>query len=482
MESHAVTGPVSLVNSLHSLAITEDTKNSEISTTNDSLLSNEISIFEAIAETVIGLFKGIVSNITPQNSYESPTKKGKVGKNTPIKNEFNELQYKVSGLNQLILEYNKIVPDTVSVFNVMNKELLELSKQRIQRLIDGIDEMTKNRPKLIDSFHKFINIASNSKILQNSFLPKTQDEINTIVKNLTQEYSGIDEVQLRRELVGEALQKTLAKFVRAMTLLDNMKHRLNLKLMILNRNEPDKPNRVTQILSAAIAIDDALKRFVDEPAVSLHPDEVLTSDNAIEALRNIRKRAEETVATLAPSDNNSNNVSSAVKHQPPINENVDINDDMSQPEMSQSDVNPFDNADMDQTLKGLITLLTTLKDGIKTLPSPETEKQLTEEENGPTEEEIALAEEEKALAEEEKALAEKEIALAEKEIQEIIKENTSHQVAAPAGGKLHKQKRRVKWSTPRRRRNSRVKSMKPKKIQNRRKTKSAHKKRGTKKH
>jgi hypothetical protein len=64
-------------------------------------------------------------------------------------------------------------------------------------------------------------------------------------------------------------------------------------------------------------------------------------------------------------------------------------------------------------------------------------------------------------------------------IAEIIKENDI--IVPSTGGKSHRQIRRRKWSTPRRRRNSRVKSMKPKKRAHRRKTKSVYKKRETKK-
>ena len=445
---------ISMVDSIKSLADTNTTKtNSDLSSINDNLLASEISIFDAIANAVIDMFKGIVTKVTQDNTPEvltpntKRTRRDDIPK-TPIEIEFNELKTKARDLNQIIQDYNNInSPDTV--FNVINKES---PIQKIEELIDKIGGMTKERTKTIKLFSKFIIIAPNSKILQRSILANKVDDNDKVIEEYKTLFPGVDIELLQNELVEDALQTTLAKFVRAMTLLDNMKHRLNLKLMILNRNKQDKPTLATRFLSVAMTIDDALKRFVDEPRLPVDTGYDLDSTSAFEQLQSIRSTALDTVKELTDVENR------LLKQSSQDDTLMQLSDKSTQG----SDVSDITNVEsqelpecetMDKVSADLIKLLSALKQNMEDLSKNNN--------NNNTEEEKPTAEEQKL-------------------IEEIVNE---YPLPTPTtGGKLHKQKRRVKWSTPRRRRNSRVKSMKPKKIQNRRKTKSAHKKRGTKKH
>ena len=432
---------VSLVDSIGSL--NSNTTNSEISSSNDSLLANEITIFEAIAKAFINAFNIFVLNIMSSVKRPKLDSNSADDSSTPTKTEFTNLKQKVDELNLIIGLYNTLIQNAIRQNKI----------DELTGLIGKIDGMIRERPKLIDSFSKFIIIAPHSQILQRSFIRQKLLDIDNTVVRLMIEYSGINEPQLRKELNNQAFQKTLAKFVRAMGLLDNMKHRLNLKLMILKRNKPADTNPAIQLLSAAVTIDDALKRFVDEPAIAFGPN--LHSDEALQALQNIRNEAIQTVNKLT-GYNNTTPPSQKINDQPSSQDSIvsDITNEGTQDQ--HGDIDPVSNQ--------LMQLLSSLKQKMGELPN--TSETLTEEE--------------KQLTEEEKQLAEAEIQLAVKEIDEIINENQPPSDAT--GGKSHRQKRRVKWSTPRRHRNSRVKSMKPKKIQNRRKTKSAHKKRATKKH
>ena len=472
------TDRVSLVNSIQSLS--RDTPNSNISSSNDTLLAREITIFEAIALNVITLFNNIITNLkqiyTQPESHVQPQKTQR-----GIVYEFNELKKKVKELNTIIDEYNKIY--TVFPFKSIK---IKYYIEHILEVIKKIDKMTKTRNETIDSFSKFIIIARDSPKLQRSFISHKVNDNNYVIAEYKELIPGINIELLQKELANDALQLTLAKFVRAMTLLDNMKHRLNLKLMIFNRmnkTNEDKPNLATQLLSVALTIDDALKRFVDEPAISFEPD--LDSNEALQSLQSIRDTAVETVRVLTgviitkPSqkdmgiDSSQGSTRSSSQDSTGSSSQVSTGSIMSS--ITTNEISERTGETINAVSNELMQLLSSLKRKMVELSN--TSENLTQEETLTPEKTLTP---EETLAKEEIRLANEEIRLANEEIDEIIKENQPPSDAT--GGKSHKQKRRVKWSTPRRHRNSRVKSMKPKKIQNRRKTKSAHKKRATKKH
>ena len=408
--------------------INNHSTNSYISSMNDGLLSQEMSIFEAIAQAVIGIFAPETHKRTV-NALSHPT---------PTESEFAKIKDNVNYLNDIIQEYKNLMsqPQTQDV------EIINI-------IVDKIDKMINKRAELIISFGKFISMAENSPQLQYSILKNKVGNINVLADSLADKFIGIDKQLLKKELRKEELQSTLAKFIRAMGLLDNMKHRLNLKKMIAQRttklntlNKSEQPSLITQLLSVAIVIDAAIKQFVDEPALSVFIQQELNETEALGALNNIRDEAKNTVSRLT---DNSSSGDGSTQNKP---QSRSSEGDFSQLEGE----SPLEN--MEPTFDDLKGLLTNLKTRIWDLSHTE-----------PNVEENAEANDE-----------------ANKIIDEIQSQNATIQLADTTGGKLHKQKRRVKWSTPRRHRNSRVKSMKPKKIQNRRKTKSAHKKRATKKH
>jgi hypothetical protein len=433
MEKLLNNNSVSEVSSLQSLNLT--TTDSDISSVNDSLLAREMSIFEAIAKLVTNVFDNLLANvlITAKRSVKGQPK-------TPTEIEFELLKAEITKLNNIITMYKSIID---------NHEAIDLNK--IQECIDNIKNLQNDRQLLIDSFSKFIIIAKESPILQHSIIPKKVDTNEQIIAEYTKLFPGANIQLLKGELLNDELQTKLAKFIRAMTLLDNMKHRLNLKLMIMKRthraetNTEPEPNAKSQLLSVAVNIDGALKQFVDEPALSgellVNPDKVLSSDDALSALQDIRNEAQKTVDRLSePTAEQSSGISS---------NNVQLRIDMEHDDDMLTQPNVINDPDesMETVSNNLIELLTRIKSKMNEL-QPET--------------------------------AETEL------IDEIIEENTTIVNASSDGthngGKSHRRKHRTKRSTPRRRRNSRVKSMKPKKRQNRRKTKSNHKKHGTKKH
>jgi hypothetical protein len=419
---------VSEVSSLQSLNLT--TTDSDISSVNDSLLAREMDIFEAIATLVTHVFDNLLKNVLVT------AKRGKSDTDqteTPTEKEFNLLKAEITKLNEIITTYKSIIA---------NPDAIDLIK--IQECINKITKLQNNRQKLIDSLRKFIIIAKNSPILQHSLIPNKVDTTEQVIKEYTKLFPGANIPLLKEELLTDALQTKLAKFIRAMKLLDNMKHRLTLKVMILQRVHLEEINTKSQLLSVAVNIDAALKQFVDVPALSGQlledPYFVLSSENALSALQDIRNEARKTVDRLTdPTAEQSPDIS---------HDNIQLN--MEDDALTQPDNTNNLNEPMETVSNNLIELLTLLKNKMNTLPQ--------------SVEEIKI-------------------------IEEIIEENDPNGSNTNAssggnttGGKSHRRKHRTKRSTPRRRRKSRVKSMKPKKRQNRRKTKSNHKKRGTKKH
>jgi hypothetical protein len=228
---------------------------SDISTVNDGLISQEKTIFEAIAVNTM-----VIVDITLHAifTFFNPEVKG---------TETSEVNLQDVEINKKWFEFKLLYAKARELYK-NTEETLITNEARIDDLDKFLGEIDKfdfgNFERLAT---EIIGIAHHSKILQNTLIPtETLAQIQTQIFNIT-DLDPKQKQQAISELTYEKLMQKLNKIKRASILFSNLKRRIRVKKLLLpktsQQQQPDAAIPKIKLMELATMADSALLRFVD---------------------------------------------------------------------------------------------------------------------------------------------------------------------------------------------------------------------------